>query len=75
MELNVTNSEFSTQLSNVSSLILERVCGEVSSVEAKDSSGGNYNGQGKGFPTGRLHEVISLRLHQSELVGGIRERF
>ena len=32
----------------------ERICEEVSSFEAKDSSGGNYQGVDRGFTTGRL---------------------
>ena len=51
----------------------ERICGEVTSLEAKDSSGGNYEGQGRGFTTGRLHEAT--RFHQSGLVSQVRERF
>ena len=51
----------------------ERICGEVSSVEAKDSSGGNHQGQGRGSTTGRLHEA--KRFHQSKLVDGTTEQF
>ena len=51
----------------------DRICGEVSSAEAMDSSGGNYQGQGRGFTTGRLHE--ETRFHQSGLIGRTRERF
>ena len=35
--------------------VLWKNCGEVSFVEAKDSSGGNYQGQGRGFTTSCLH--------------------
>ena len=45
----------------------------VTSVEAKDSSGGNYQGPGRGSTTGRLHEAT--RFHQSKLVDGTREQF
>ena len=51
----------------------ERICGAVSSVEVKDSSGRNYQGRGSGFTTGRLHEAT--RFHQSGLAGETRKRF
>ena len=35
--------------------VLRKNCGEVSFVEAKDSSGENYQGQGRGFTTSCLH--------------------
>ena len=53
--------------------VLWKICGEVSSVEAKDSSEGNYQGKGKGPTTGRLHE--ETRFHKSGIFGGTRERF
>ena len=40
-------------------------------AEAMDSSGGNYQGQGRGFTTGRLHE--ETRFHQSGLIGRTKE--
>ncbi|RMX37316.1 hypothetical protein pdam_00008955, partial [Pocillopora damicornis] len=39
--------------------------GELSTVEANDSSGGNYQGQGRGLTTSRLNEIT--RFHQSGL--------
>ena len=51
----------------------ERICEEVSSFEAKDSSGGNYQGVDRGFTTGRLQE--EKRVHQSGLVGGLGNDF
>ena len=51
----------------------ERIFGEVSFIEAKDSSGRNYQGQGRGFTTGLLHKAT--RFHKSGIVGGTREQF
>ena len=51
----------------------ERICEDVSSFEAKDSSGGNHQGVDRGFTTGRLQE--EKRVHQSGLVGGLGNDF
>ena len=51
----------------------KRICGEVSSFEAKDSSEGNYRGQGKGFTTGSLYE--ETRFPQVDLLAGLENDF
>ena len=51
----------------------KRICGEVSSSEAKDSSEGNYRGQGKGFATGSLYE--ETRFPQVDLLAGLENNF
>ena len=51
----------------------KRIFGGVSSVEAKDSSERNYQRQGRGLTTGRLHEATRFR--QIGLVGRVGNDF
>ena len=56
-----TNVKLSEEI-NPRLKVLWKNCGKVSFVEAKDSSGGNYQGQSRGFTTGCLHMDLLARL-------------